>query len=435
MARPISMMSAALVTAAASGLLPPLASRLSSSQPANLTMTSTASASGAPPSAPSLPGATVPLSTGGQVIGGLLKKVGSNVYLVAPVQSLRLEWKDGFASRPLIFMNDNASPRKMALDITVQDRLGRQQKVLFGVTLQDQLGKNWAAAVEHPVFKLGPFSSQVVRVKLQFPKPSGDFVVPSALPATGFLTIRFPETKDEPVNQEIMIPEAPAPGLAGAVFAGSLAAAGLIVWITTRALKRKGVDLRGPMGNPTWIQQSWGSNITIASGLLGAIAKASLFPEHPSLMGSTSYNLLLGLFTAIVGLSPLAYGLIRRDGQATAGATGPQGYILTFLIAGGIVLWGALGQALTLALMIAEFILANTIDVLMGWVLEGLAGVLSAVLVAYGLRSLYQTAKSAADSAAAAGVVPPLPVPVARPAVVLAASEALPAHLAPWALL
>jgi Na+/proline symporter len=71
-----------------------------------------------------------------------------------------------------------------------------------------------------------------------------------------------------------------------------------------------------------------------------------------------------------------------------------QGYVITFLFAGGIVLWGALGQVMTLASLIAEFLADHSIDLLVGGILEGLAWVLFLLLIIYGLISLYGTAKN-----------------------------------------
>jgi hypothetical protein len=327
-------------------------------------------------------------------------------------------------------MNDGAIPYKVTLDVILQDRLGREQKVAAGIIVRGRLGRSVPpAVVTPPTFDIGMFSDKIVDLMLWFPckgESSTHSVIPSALPATGFLKISLIPKQGNTTSAEqgIVIPEPPTPGLAGEVFAGSLVMAVLIVLITLARFKFDPRILLGPMANPVWVQQSWGTNVTIAAGLLGILLRLSLFPEHPSFMASTSYNLLLSLFAVIVGLAPLMYGLIRRDGQdaATAGATA-QGHILTFIIAGGIILWGALGQALTLSLMIAEFIHGNTIDELAGDVVEGLSWVIVGVLVAYGLRSLYMTAKRADESA------------VAMQGKQLAPNQALPAHLAPWPLL
>jgi hypothetical protein len=188
--------------------------------------------------------------------------------------------------------------------------------------------------------------------------------------------------------KEVNIPERPVPGRAGGVFVGSLISSVVILLIVAFSLLNKKIGLLWPMGGSNWsFQQSWGTNVTIASGLLGTLLTTFIFPEHARFMPRGSYTLLQSLFSALTILAPLLYGLIRRRSIES------QGYVVMFLIAGGIILWGALGQAATLFLLIQELIAGNTIDILIGRILQWLAGILTLLLIFYGLRALYETAK------------------------------------------
>ena len=183
------------------------------------------------------------------------------------------------------------------------------------------------------------------------------------------------------------------------------------------------------MGGPTWsFQQSWGSNVTIGAGVLGAILTVAAFPAHPHLMQKNTYNTLQGLFAAIIALAPLVYGLLRRDVKVT-GANSPvveaQGYVIMFLFAGGLVLWGAFGQLATMAALIDEFIAGSALPTLIGVALEYLTAALFVLLLVYGLKSMYgtasqlgQTGPSASQQQEAGVVGPPgdLPAPQIAPA-------------------
>jgi hypothetical protein len=63
-----------------------------------------------------------------------------------------------------------------------------------------------------------------------------------------------------------------------------------------------------------------------------------------------------------------------------------------FLIAGALVMWGALGQLATLGAMIAEFLWSATLDPLTGALLELLVLALLIVLLIGGSMTMYRTA-------------------------------------------
>lgn len=235
-----------------------------------------------------------------------------------------------------------------------------------------------------------------------------------------------PDPKKEPPDPDyqylpFVIPETPPDAALPlrAIFFGSLggAAAALVIAALLLASDRREpkVSLLGRMGGATWsFQQSWGSNVTIGAGILSTLVTAIAFPAHPHYMDRNSYTLLQVLFAALVTLAPLVYGLLRPGVQAGGAATaGAQGYVYMFLLAGALVLWAALGQLATLGVLVGEFSKAESLDAWLGLALITLAAGLALLLLAYGIRTLYQTPRLASQAAAAAPPPPPPPPPPA----------------------
>jgi hypothetical protein len=380
MARPVSMMSTALAAAAASGLLPYLAPRLPAISPTN---------SGAPTLSSSSPSGSVTTTvvTPSSTPSSNPPISGSGVTLERPSSSqpISFEWGNSSPWLQLNFRNDSDVLQHVALDITVQDRLGATSRPrLREASAPKMLAQTVSGDIQ-------PFLYWRPRVSFEAPERLH-------LPAVGFLRLRSASmakdgndhsgTEHSLLIRGVNIPEKPVPGWAGGIFVVSLTSSVIILLITGFRLRRKNVGLLWPMGGSNWsFQQSWGTNVTIASGLLGTLLTTFIFPEHARFMPRGSYTLLQSLFSALTILAPLLYGLIRRRSIEN------QGYVVMFLISGGIILWGALGQAATLFLLIRELIAGNTIDILIGRIMQWLAGILTLLLIFYGLRALYETAK------------------------------------------
>jgi hypothetical protein len=96
--------------------------------------------------------------------------------------------------------------------------------------------------------------------------------------------------------------------------------------------------------------------------------------------------------------------------------TDSQGYVIMFLLAGGLVLWGAIGQLTALGVLTREFVLSGSLAVLTGDILEALVLLLWILLVTYALRTLYLTAKQlSASKTDAAGPQPAQLLPAGMP--------------------
>lgn len=231
------------------------------------------------------------------------------------------------------------------------------------------------------------------------------------------------------VDQPIKVPY---DGLMGIIFLGSLASSVVVVTVTAINLLRKKVGLFNRMGPLNWsFEKSWGANVTLGGALLITLIGITIFPDHPQLMAKSSYTLLQVLFGALVSLAPLVYNLIHQNVEVktnNVATINTQGYVALFLIAGGLVLWAATGQVITLGVLTEEFVRGGALDQMTGRALQGLAILLYALLLVYGFRSLYRTPKQISATADIAGQTTPGP----RPAAALAALQA---PISEWTIL
>jgi hypothetical protein len=298
--------------------------------------------------------------------------------------------------------------------------------------VQNRLGDALPTNLEH--IPLGPIAipsgaEEIVTLKVSLKSKT------NILPAAGFIkVISTPETpackpvpktappsnteeqesKPVPAHDfyEVVIPEGPWPGVAGYVFALSLVVAGLLVLaaIFHPEVRKAGMIGQAAQGGPTWdFQKSWGVNIALAGGLLGVLMTWT-FPEHPRLLTKISATTLSALFTILVTLAPLVYGLFSGvKGKAS---------VRVALLSAGLVLWGAFGQTVMLVLLVCDFVQGSVLDPLVGGILIVLAGLLGVLLVFYGWDALYQTASVGPPPSTTMVVAPPQgvqetpPVPV-----------------------
>lgn len=287
-------------------------------------------------------------------------------------------------------------------------------------------------------FPVSPSTAIVKRLELTLKTAN-----PESLsgPATGFFRISYAEvagTADQNTcslsgtpkssDLEIRIPEQP---LMSWIFIGTLSVVLLVVMITAVSLRFKAIGLFHVMGSPNWsFERSWGANVTLGGALLMTLLGLTMFPDRPQLMMKASYSLLQILFGAIVSLGPLVYNLIHREVQVNVGSVPRvevQGYVITFLIAGGLVLWAAMGQVVTMSVVTEELIHGGALERSVGRTLEGLAGLLFLLLLVYGFRSLYLTAKTVSAAPTAIGGARPGPQP--------AAAAGLPNPMTEWSVL
>ncbi len=358
--------------------------------------------------------------------------------------AVRVGWPAGSAlitTKPLLF---NGNGEKYVGYVPLTNPGGKPQCVSVDARLQAADG----AALETKVVpwnqpSINAYDNVVQEVTLTFTQP-----VPT--PASGLLRVFSQDVptgadgkeqpcaqsasdaeakKVKPAVQEIRIPEGP---LMGYIFVGAFVTAFLVSGITGFSLKSKGIGVFRVMGGTNWtFEKSWGVNVTLGSALLVTLIGLTIFPDRPRLMTKMSYSILQILFGALVSLAPLVYNLIRREVQvnnANTWGVNIQGYVIMFLIAGGLVLWAAMGQVATLAVLTEEFVRAGALDAYSARTLQGLAVLLFLLLLMYGFRSLYQTAKTVSATPTAVGGPRPGPQPAA-------AVDGLPTPMSEWSIL
>lgn len=135
----------------------------------------------------------------------------------------------------------------------------------------------------------------------------------------------------------------------------------LIVVIATymQFSKTESYGLNQSMGNAKWdFSQSWASTLTVVGAILGTIigggqlstlATSTTHPPSPVPIQFTVLNLV---FLVLVSLAPLIYnihGSLQRDAQA---GTYYRGSVGGFLAACWLTLWGAVGELMTLIVVV-----------------------------------------------------------------------------------
>lgn len=389
MARPVTLMSAALLTALVSTILPQV---LPTNDARTLSPSNIAPAPNPIAGSPAInavPGAATINQTNSKVVALdntpiVFERVG-NTYV-----------------SNLLLRNSSGWRQKVSIDLEV---LRDREKTPLTAKIEDL--KPEGLVIE-------PFAVVNQRLDISITSPTAGVL--SLLPASGSLRLlASPQNADTKPNVvtdpkieppdpgylylPIVINEPKLDGLSvvAKIFFSSLIIAALIVLTTIIILSKKGISLLRPMGGASWsFEQSWGTNVTIGAAILNTFLTLIAFPSHPHIMEKTSYSLLQGIFAALIALAPLVYGLIRNNVQVNANgvaAIDTQGFVITFLLGGGLVLWGAFGQVFTFSVLIQEFILGGGLARSLGLAIQILAAILCLLLMVYGVRSLYLTAK------------------------------------------
>ena len=197
---------------------------------------------------------------------------------------------------------------------------------------------------------------------------------------------------------------------------------GLVVWVRLKSqkvpmlsswlgLKSQNIPMLSRMSSPTWdFSKSWASNITLGGAFLsGALALAGL-PEETHYVSRTGYATLNLLFTLIAAIAPFVFNIFRTAIVSNPGQPTAQveyiGYLLAFLIAGGITMFAVVSQLIVLIVVINEFLVADLISCVPALGFQTLVGTLAVGVLIYAEETLYWTAKSQS--------APPPPPPTAK---------------------
>lgn len=246
------------------------------------------------------------------------------------------------------------------------------------------------------------------------------------LPVRGYVVLTTAGLSAAPITRELRIaPAQPSPE-ADRVVALSLLAAVLAV---VAGLWWAGGHLLGRMGSPSW-SDSWGSNATLGASLLTVFVGLVVFPEQTRFLPKTTYSVLSAVFPAIVGLSPVIFGLVRTPAPPAGSSVEYQGYVWAFCLAAVFTLWGATGQLATLVYAILELRATPAFPPGLSRIMLVIAsGLLVSVLV-YGVVSVRQII-----DAVNAPAPEPDPQPTGHTTIVKPADTAPPRPVLNWPLL
>jgi hypothetical protein len=156
------------------------------------------------------------------------------------------------------------------------------------------------------------------------------------------------------------------------------------------------------IGSASWAD-SWGSNVTLGSSILTTFIGLVVFPEYTRYLPKSTYSVFSLAFPALVGLSPVIFGLIRSPSRDSGGRLTYHGYVFGFALAAVFTLWGTFGQLGTLVAALFELLATPAFPPLFAIVLLGVASVLTIGMVFYGGKSVKEIVDAA--SAPAVGIV------------------------------
>lgn len=304
---------------------------------------------------------------------------------VAPAKAAGIDFAD---AQPIVV--DRGAPPDFVTTILVRNDESIPVPVYFSLTLQTADGVSVAARA-----KPGKDSPEIVAPNDL--KAIAVRIIPDGSPAlrpplTGYLALRAPAqaTVGAVVKYRAIkvMPPLPSP-LSDALFGGSFVVAALVALGAGLALARKGFSVRRRMGLPSWsFGDSWGSNIAVGGAILTQVL-ALLLPDQTRYLNKTAYSGLSLVFGILILAAPTLYSLARKPVVPPPTPPVYHGFVGVFIVASGVILWGALGQLATVAFVLMELSAARQLGALPACALVGVVGLLVIVLAWYGARTIY----------------------------------------------
>lgn len=289
---------------------------------------------------------------------------------------------EGNPSTTVILKNEDSRPQKASLSLFLLDNEGAALEVSGLPEQEIPFGRLYPVAV-------------TLRLKQN---AKGTTTVDNGwrakLPVHGYLVLKTVGLSAPPVVRELRVtPEHPSTD-ADRIVILSLVFAALSVGIGILGSSRK---LRGPMGSPSW-SDSWGSNTTLGASLLTVLVGLVVFPEQTRFLPKTTYAVLSTVFPALVGLSPVIFGLVRTPQLRNGTVIEFRGFVGMFCLAAVFTLWGALGQLGTLFYAILELRATPAFPPALSALMLAIAAGLLGGLFLYGLVSVRQILDAANPS-------------------------------------
>lgn len=299
-------------------------------------------------------------------------------------QPLSMRWQDGARYRASFFVrNDEPTDGIVAFAVVLQDNK------------QGVLRSNAKLVSGTGVIPRNGFDEITIEIDIG----------KSEVPLSGYIQMTAsagPDRKPAYQYKVLKVPPALPSKSATWLFNSSLTASLFVVLVSLLWLRRVGIRFSQRMGPPSWnFGDSWGTNITVGGALLTTLLGFSALPEQTHYLNKTAYLSLSLIFAALITVAPSIYALLRTPVNV-AGATLPQyqGYVLSFALASGVTVWGALGQLETVGLLFDELADAREISLGILAALLGVLGLVSVLLIIYGCRTIVQIARQQQDVAA-----------------------------------
>ena len=259
----------------------------------------------------------------------------SKLTLVEP-ESLTLATDGGSAPTQTVWVR-NSNP-KLAL-------------VTFSAEVVDGDGKRHTIAAGSAPRRIGPNQVKAFRVTLRD--------IPSDGKLNGQLVARAPGVHPGSMDLEIG-PNSDLTSLLNLLLVLPAIVAAVFVLLRYFTLKGEtGVDLGSRLGTVDFdFSKSFASTITVVGAVLGTILTAGVLPEEPELLSKQQYTALNLVFGAMIVLAGVVYAATEtpeKDSTPEPGETRKyEGFVWSFLLATGLVMWAVLGELACLLLIVSE---------------------------------------------------------------------------------
>jgi hypothetical protein len=159
-----------------------------------------------------------------------------------------------------------------------------------------------------------------------------------------------------------------------------------------------GASLTKRLGPANWdFSGSWASTLTVLGALVGTILSAGVLPDETERLSKASYTALNLIFATLIVVAPVIYAATRRpkdtklkpgDSADEAEDIQYQGYVWSFLLASGIVIWAVVGELATIGLLLAELHGEKAISTEALGVLWGVLGAGALLIVSYSWNTI-----------------------------------------------
>jgi hypothetical protein len=302
----------------------------------------------------------------------------------APTQT-KVDFSD---NQPLVL--NQASGDNFTATVFIRNDMPADENVAFSCVVLDDDGKPVTVRTDSSPSKLPANAMTAVRLQLT--------VSQDKVPLSGYLKLETqsgtPESRAYKYRQLKIVQPLPSEKASCLVLTAMGISVGLFLFSLIR-LKVKDVRIWGRMGTATWsFGDSWGSNIGVGAAFLSALLGFSAFPEQTVFLNKTAYISLSLVFSGLIILAPAVYNLIRSPAlDATSGSIKYEGYVLFFVLASALTVWGALGQLATAGFVVEELFHARAFphSTMVSFLV--VLGIVSIMLLYYAWSTIFSTAK------------------------------------------